>query len=1003
MRTSMRHHSPSKMLMTLGLMVSLVMLALPLGHIMTTAQASKIDKAGRVQQDKNAGTEKSAGSGTYEIVRSNRTKAENDLAAAQATRIPPGTDLASEVEPNNTPASAHPLTTTPVRIRGDLFSAPFVSAATVDVDIYSVTAGAGDKLFAATMTGFSGGSTDTLLDVLASDGTTVLDTDDEDGTVSASSSNVAGVTLATAGTYYVRVRQFVTSSLSGSIRPYDLYVRVLSGSPTPEVEPNNNAGPPNAPNPLPANGWVSGRILASDNPPGPDTDTYSVAGVNAGDTIIAIMDVDPERDAPEWNARLGIGLFNNNYLLANGGGVGGTFDDANPSEALMMTAKTSGTYQFYVDPSPVATGCTPNPPGCPQDGVGLTYTLSVSIIPAMTRKCTSYAGTTGPIADLATTNFTVAVTNPATVSNLQLTMSATHTATADLDISLLAPDGNEVVLADDPATAAGAGAPQINWTLDDEAGIPAGVFGIHSGMHYTPELFARLGFFKGQQAMGTWTLRIRDDLTANTGTLNSWSLNVCEDPSLACPALLTMGLFSEDFESGAGGFTHSGTQDEWELGLPSALSAPITTCHSGTNCWKTDLDNTYNNSSNQNLLSPPIDLTALAGRAITAEWWQKYNIESASFDPAWVEVREVGNPTNFRKLWEWKGATMSRSVGNPAVTVQASAGWGLMEYDISDFGGKMVELRFHLETDTSGQFSGLAIDDVTVRACKKPSAGDFSGNGPSDFAVYRPGPGIWYILNNDGTSSSQQFGAPNDKIVPADYDGDGDIDIAVWRPSEGNWYISNGSAQDFTRIQWGINGDIPVPGDYDGDGRADVAVFRPGAGTWYILGSTAGFQAAQWGIATDRPVAADYDGDGRTDIAVWRPSEGNWYILQSFTGGVRASQFGIASDYPVPTDYDGDRKADLAVYRDGTWYILLSTSNALRATQLGGPLPNRMGGCDAGDIPQPTDYDGDRKSDIGVFHTVTGEWIVQRSTNGSTFGVAWGSCGDIPAAYIPEQ
>ena len=46
----------------------------------------------------------------------------------------------------------------------------------------------------------------------------------------------------------------------------------------------------------------------------------------------------------------------------------------------------------------------------------------------------------------------------------------------------------------------------------------------------------------------------------------------------------------------------------------------------GISRWATDLDNTYENSSNQDLLSPNIDLTTATGR-ITLNWWNKHNIE----------------------------------------------------------------------------------------------------------------------------------------------------------------------------------------------------------------------------------------------------------------------------------------------------------------------------------------------------------------------------------------
>src|SRR5205823_12757250 len=135
----------------------------------------------------------------------------------------------------------------------------------------------------------------------------------------------------------------------------------------------------------------------------------------------------------------------------------------------------------------------------------------------------------------------------------------------------IAPDGNEVVLFDDPPTTAAATAPQINTILLDEAAIPISFFGIHSGPQYAPELYARMAYFNGQQAQGTWTLRVRDDTTANTGTLNSWSLTICDDIVQACTVPET-SVFSTDFEADDGGFTHSGTADNWARGLPSGAS-----------------------------------------------------------------------------------------------------------------------------------------------------------------------------------------------------------------------------------------------------------------------------------------------------------------------------------------------------------------------------------------------------------------------------------------------
>ena len=256
----------------------------------------------------------------------------------------------------------------------------------------------------------------------------------------------------------------------------------------------------------------------------------------------------------------------------------------------------------------------------------------------------------------------------------------------------------------------------MNLVIDDEGAIPFGLYNVVSGMVYQPELAYRLSWFDGEDAGGTWTLTVRDDLAANGGTLNGWSITVCEPaPQPQCPTgYVPVTVYSSDFELDEGGFTHSGTLDEWERGLPSYV--PITTCASGSNCWKTDLDSTYEASASQDLLSPTFDLTGLAGPVLVS-WAQRYNLESATYDHIWVDFRyaDDSNPT---RLFEWLGATMTVSVGSPSTTIQESAGWGLFTADMSAYAGQQTELLFHLDSDTSGQYAGLGVDDVTVTACE---------------------------------------------------------------------------------------------------------------------------------------------------------------------------------------------------------------------------------------------------------------------------------------------
>ncbi|HSK71737.1 MAG TPA: hypothetical protein VK892_08585, partial [Pyrinomonadaceae bacterium] len=67
---------------------------------------------------------------------------------------------------------------------------------------------------------------------------------------------------------------------------------------------------------------------------------------------------------------------------------------------------------------------------------------------------------------------------------------------------------------------------------------------------------------------------------------------------------------------------------------------------------------------------------------------------------------------------------------------------------------------------------------------------DFDGDGRTDYSVFRPSVGEWWILrSSDTVNRAFQFGSGSDKIVPADYTGDGKTDVAFFRPSTNEWFI----------------------------------------------------------------------------------------------------------------------------------------------------------------------------------------------------------------------
>ncbi|MCZ7651960.1 MAG: proprotein convertase P-domain-containing protein [Thermoanaerobaculia bacterium] len=643
-----------------------------------------------------------------------------------------------EVEPNGTSGTATPIPGSSARILANVYPA-------ADVDFFSFTAAAGDRVYAATQTLFdASASGDSVLDLLGTDGSTVLESDNNDGTFNASSSSIAGTAIPAAGTYFLRVRHNVAT---GTIRPYHLYLQLQSGAPVAEVEPNNT---PATANPLPASGWVSGTI-----DPAADVDYYSV-NLTAGDTVFLSLDLDPERDAVAWNGRLGFALFGNppanQILVANDASA-----TSPNSEAFFFTVKDSGTYFAYVD-HPTGVG-----------GPTQTYQLSVSVRPqvAATANCTTYTSTDVPQtipAGPGIVSSTITVPGNPRVADLDVSINLNHTFMQDLDVHLRSPAGNDNGLFTDIGAATVGGLQTLmDIRLDDEAALPP-AFAVTASMVLQPELAYRLAWFDGIDAGGTWTLDIRDDATGDGGTLNAWSLTICEPaPPPACPAgFAPQTVYSSDFETGDGGFTHSGVQDEWERGLPTFN--PLTTCASGTNCWVTDLDNSYNASSNQDLLSPAINLAGLSA-PVVVRWQQRYHMESASFDKYTVDIREAGgaNPT---RLFEWLDATMNSTVGNPSATIAESAGWGPIERRADAYAGQNVELLFNLNSDTTVQLAGAAIDDVSVTACR-PLTADLSITKTDGVATAVPGTNTTYTIVASNAGPDPVTGASVADIFPA--------------------------------------------------------------------------------------------------------------------------------------------------------------------------------------------------------------------------------------------
>ena len=147
------------------------------------------------------------------------------ITAPRQPAAPQDQALGAEIEPNGYYTQA-----TIISSGGAIRASIFI---TRDVDYYAFRALAGDRVYAATMTSFSPAGTDSVRRLIASDGVTVIESDDTDGTFASSSSVIAGAAIPSSGQYYL----VISSTATGMVRPYELYLRVQNGAPCTVVRP----------------------------------------------------------------------------------------------------------------------------------------------------------------------------------------------------------------------------------------------------------------------------------------------------------------------------------------------------------------------------------------------------------------------------------------------------------------------------------------------------------------------------------------------------------------------------------------------------------------------------------------------------------------------------------------------------------------------------------------------------------------------------------------------
>ncbi|MEM6261584.1 MAG: PKD domain-containing protein, partial [Bacteroidota bacterium] len=208
-------------------------------------------------------------------------------------------------------------------------------------------------------------------------------------------------------------------------------------------------------------------------------------------------------------------------------------------------------------------------------------------------------------------------------------------------------------------------------------------------------------------------------------------------------AQITTYPYTEDFESGPGGWTSGGVNSSWALVTPNM--SVINAAASGDSAWASNLGagvsnvpgTGYNDSENSFVESPFFDFSSLAAPVFSANIW--WDIETgfdgvvlqSSLDSGrtWQNVGAFGDPFwyNDDDIDGLPGGQLEGWTGSPG-----SLGYFRASRSVANLGGQSrVQFRFALGSDGSVRDNGFAFDDVRVEEGPPAEVGIIGLTNPS--------------------------------------------------------------------------------------------------------------------------------------------------------------------------------------------------------------------------------------------------------------------------------
>ncbi|PHR93855.1 MAG: hypothetical protein COA78_32650 [Blastopirellula sp.] len=343
-------------------------------------------------------------------------------------------------------------------------------------------------------------------------------------------------------------------------------------------------------------------------------------------------------------------------------------------------------------------------------------------------------------------------------------------------------------------------------------------------------------------------------------------------------------------------------------------------------------------------LIPPIIIrvfqplvASYGSRALGFTW--HLSVVNAGFPRGLNQVAQTDSPfwltSNVVSLLPWQGTTLK------------SATW-----------------KLHSQAEGDGDELEI-IEKVFGMAGAQPIAGDFNGDGITDFGIFIKG--HWYIDINGNLTWDEgdlwaKLGHEGDLPVVGDWDGDGKDDIGIFGPAwagDPRAIASDPGLPDPNNFQTGSTKNLPPRPEEAALGARVMKLTSAGRVRTDLID-----HVFHYGTMGDRPLAGDWNGDGIATIAVFR--DGQWNLDEDGNGRWddqvdSGFMFGQKGDLPVAGDFNGDGIDEIGIFRGGHWILDTNGNHSLDSTD----KVFELGAW--GDLPIVGDWDGDGFDEVGVY------------------------------------